>query len=286
MRALYIIILVFAPVMSYGQNQTDASLFFKRDNIQISEVQSKSGNLFNKLGHHGPAIENQWIALRMYFKQNAAIDVYSKSKPGLELREKQWYPSKADQQEGWGADRYKVGNTVGLGGVKLWDGEALVDLKVDHQRRAIVVTGKDSSYMEMVSEGVPYKDGLIEVRVRVTVYSDKREAKVEAFIPGGEKVQFATGINYFKNLSVVSGENYVLTWGLHPEDVASTKVEVGAALIYNKESIDRKFDTGKQIILVSKASSYLQTWVSSANADEEEINSIDIFRNEVENLSQ
>lgn len=281
-----IIIFVSTFGLTFGQNKTDVSLFFKRDNVQLNEVQSKSGNLFSKLGHHGPAIENQWIALRIYFKQNTAIDVYSKSKPGLELREKQWYPSKEDQEEGWGADRYKVGSTLGLGGIGLWDGKALVDLKVDRQRRAIVGTGKDSSYMEMFSEGVPYRDGHIDIMVRLTVYGDKREAKVEAFCLSGEKVQFATGINYFKNLRLVSNENYMLTWGLHPEDVASGEVEVGAAIIYDKDRYERKVDTGKQIILVSKSCAYLQTWISSANADEEEINSMDIFRKEVEKLVQ
>ena len=86
----------------YGQASTAVSMYMKKDKeTQLEYIESKSGNLFSKLGHHGPAIENQWYALRLYFSKKTAIDVYSKAKPGLELAEKKWYPSKKEQLEGW-----------------------------------------------------------------------------------------------------------------------------------------------------------------------------------------
>ncbi len=80
------------------------------------------------LRHHGPAIENEWMGLRLYFSEIAAIDVYSKSNLGLELRQGRWYPTPSQQKNGWGSDYYKVGSTVGLGGVRLWDGDKVVSL--------------------------------------------------------------------------------------------------------------------------------------------------------------
>ena len=57
-------------------------MYLKSDkNTQLEYIESNRGNLYNKLGHHGPAIENQWYALRLYFSRKAAIDVYSKAKP-------------------------------------------------------------------------------------------------------------------------------------------------------------------------------------------------------------
>ena len=59
-------------------NNTEVSLFLKADSIYLSEIESESGDLYRSLGHHGPAIENEWLGLRIYFDKKAAIDVYSK----------------------------------------------------------------------------------------------------------------------------------------------------------------------------------------------------------------
>ena len=280
-----IIAILLSAFYAGAQNKTDNSLFLKKDkNKYLTEIESKSGNLFRKVGHHGPAIENQWLGFRIYFDKKTAIDIYSKEKPGLELREKKWYPSKKEQLEGWGADYYKVGKSVGLGGFKLWDGEKIVPLHPVSKRSAKVKTEGDISIMELLSEGVKYKGKSVDIQIRVTVYSDKREAKVEAFSITGEPVQFATGINYFDKLKVEKQQNSIATWGVHPEDVAAEKVEIGAAIIFNPDDFERQIDDGKQYLLISNPSTKLETWITSANAREQEINSFEKFIEEVEEV--
>jgi hypothetical protein len=122
--------------------KTDASLFLKSDGVQVPELASKSGDLYKTAGHHGPAVENPWFALRMYFDKNCGIDVHSKQHPQLELRKALWYPTEADQKNGWGADYYKVGKTVGI---RLWDGKQAVPLhpvsqRISHANRALAET--------------------------------------------------------------------------------------------------------------------------------------------------
>jgi hypothetical protein len=53
----------------------------------VEEISDPSGDLFRTIGHHGPAVENEWLALRIYFDFKTAIDVYSKVTPGLESLE-------------------------------------------------------------------------------------------------------------------------------------------------------------------------------------------------------
>lgn len=268
-----------------GQGKVAGSMYLKKDpGTRLDYIESSSGNLYNKLGHHGPAIENQWYALRIYFNKKAAIDVYSKARPGLELAEKKWYPSIKDQSEGWGADYYKAGNTVGLGGIKLWDGYQVLDLHPVSKRSARVTAYKDSCSMEMISEGLVYKGRTMDVLVRVTVYASKRAAKVEAFSLTGEAVQFVTGINYFKNLISQRGENYALTWGIHPEDVAAEKVEVGAALVIQPHIIDRQLDDGRQMLFITRAVRSFSAWITSYNAREPEIRSFGDFEVQVSEL--
>ena len=136
----------------------------------------------------------------------------------------------------------------------------------------------------MISEGIAYKGKMVNIMVRVTVYSAKREAQVEAFSMTGEPVQFVTGINYFKNLVTKKGDNYALTWGIHPEDVAAEKVEVGAALIVKNNEIEKQLDDGKQFLFITKPTQTFSSWITSYNARESEINSFDSFDKQIEIL--
>jgi len=283
MKRMYLLCLFVWGVSLYAQDQTDVSLYMKKEaGVCLDSVESKSGNLFHRLGHHGPAVENPWIGLRLYFNKKAAIDVYSKANPGLEIREKKWYPSREEQETGWGADYYKVGKTVGLGGIRLWDGKKVIPLHPVTSRSARVVTQGKLSFMEMLSEGVAYRGKLVDILVRVTVFEDRREARVEAFSTTGEQVQFATGLNYFESLTVHKQDQYILSWGIHPEDVAAEKVEVGAAIMFRRADFEKQRDDGKQILLISKPACSLETWITSANAREKEVNTLAGFIKEVE----
>jgi hypothetical protein len=284
MRKVVFILLIVLGHMVVAQNKTDVSLFLRSDSATwLKEVSSESGDLFNVLGHHGPAIENEWLGLRIYFDRKAAIDVYSKTNPGLELHEARWYPTPEQQKNGWGADYYKAGMTVGLGGIRLWDGEKVVFLDPVSQRSAKVVKEGTVSYMEMLSEDVPYKGRKVDILVRVTVYSGIRKAKVEAFALSDENVQFVTGINYHKGQNVVVEDNRIFTWGLHPEDVAAESVELGAAILFNPDDFEKKMDDGESYLLIAKPGKYISCWISSANAKEPNINTLEKFMDFAEN---
>ncbi|WP_167604953.1 DUF4861 family protein [Maribellus sediminis] len=276
-RLSLFVIAAFQVLQIQAQNKTDVSLFMRSDSIQQTEISAESGDLYNTIGHHGPAVENEWMALRIYFSEKAAIDVYSKAKPQLELHEKKWYPSAEDQKAGWGADYYKVGSTVGLGGVWLWDGEKPVKLNPVSNRTARVVNEPTCSYMEMLSEDVPYMGRKVDVLVRVTVYSGERNAKVEAFALSDEPVQFVTGINYHKGEEIYKKDGLIAAWGVHPEDVAAEIVALGAAIKYNPDDFVQTVDDGSQFLLVSKPGKELKTWISSACAREPEINTMKKF---------
>ncbi len=275
MKLSFMAALLFGGIC-FGQNNTDASLYMKADKISyLTDIGSESGDLYSTIGHHGPAVENEWMALRIYFSDKVAIDVYNKAKKGLELKAAHWYPTPEQQKEGWGADYYKVGATVGLGGVRLWDGEKVVPLNPVTNRLAHVGKTATTSYMEMISRGVPYKGKKVDIKVRVTVFSGKREAKVEAFSLNGEKVQFVTGVNYFKGFETKKGNNYIAVWGTHPEDVAAEVVGIGAAIKYNPKDYVKNTDDGTQYLLISKPAKYLTTEIVSASAKENEINNLE-----------
>jgi len=279
MKRLTLILGIMAMAMqALPQGKTDISLFMRSDSTAyLDEVSSETGDLYSEVGHHGPAVENEWLALRLYFDHKCVIDVYSKARAGLELREERWYPDASKQKEGWGADYYKVGSTVGLGGVRLWDGKQVVPLDPVTKRTARVHKEGETAIMEMISEGVPYLDRKVDILVRVSVTPESRMATVEAVVLKGGPLQMVSGINYHKGQKIEKTEGLIATWGEHPEDVAAEKVELGAAILYDPADFIEVTDDGKQFLLISFSTEKLSTRITSANAREPELNTMEGF---------
>lgn len=277
MKALLVLVISFLWFGSFAQNMTDISLRWKGSDKQECSIESETGDLYRQLDHHGPAIENEWLGLRLYFDHKVSVDVYNKTRKALELAAAGWYPTIEQQKEGWGADQYKVGSTVGLGGVRLWDGEKEVFLNPVSKRTAKVKKEANISYMEMLSEGIPYKGDTLDILVRVTVFSGIREAKVEAFAFSRQPVQFFTGVNYHEGTATKQGNNYISTWGIHPEDVAAFQLNIGAAIIFNPNDFASIIKGKHQFEMVSKPTKYLATWITSACEKEDELNTMESF---------
>lgn len=232
------ILAVGALVMSsMAMAQTDVSLFWRKDSVQVSEIKSEIADQYRKVGHHGPAVENSYMAVRLYFRDGGAIDVYSKANPGLELKKYLWYPTKEQIAAGAGCDEYRVGKTFGLGGVSLWDGSKEVKIVATAGRDAKVEKTKDGARMEMLAKGVEYKGEKIDVAIRVMVYNDSRDAVVEAECVSGQKVQFMTGVNMHEGQSSKEGKvgkvGYMAAWGIHPADIVENPLPIGGGLAYD-----------------------------------------------------
>lgn len=145
------------------------------------------------------------------------------------------------------------------------------------KRTARVRKEANHSYMEMLSEGIPYKGDTIDVLVRVTVVSGLREAKVEAFALSSKPVQFLTGINYHEGTEIRQGDDFIGTWGVHPEDVAAFQFAIGAGILYNPEDFDSIDKAKTQFVMISKPTKYLETWITSACEKEAELNDVNEF---------
>lgn len=253
--------------------QTAKSLFWKKDGVQVDEIVSDKPVLYKEVGHHGPAVENSYMALRIYFNDSGAIDVYSKSGRGMELEKYRWYPdSLAMAVYGAGCDEYVVGKTVGLGGIALWDGEKEVKLVATKGRTARVGQTSKGAYAQMIAYGVEYMGDTLDVSIRVDVKSKTREAFVTAETLDGTKVRFLTGVNYHDGARVGYGDGYISVWGVHPSDVSASPVPVGAGLFFNKSVFSDPEKTDDMVRIISKPVSSIRTRVVAASTKEAELN--------------
>lgn len=258
--------------------RTACSLFWRSDSLQVKEIVSETGNQYKKVGHHGPAVENSHMALRIYFNDSGAIDVYSKSGRGMELAQYKWYPSVQDQTEyGIGCDEYRVGKTVGLGGIALWDGEKEVKLVATKGRTARVGETKKGSFAEMIAYGVEYMGSLVDISIRIDMNSKSRVALITASELSGKKVQFLTGVNYHEGQKVVFNEEYISVWGIHPADVSASPIPIGSGMFYSSNVFPHIEKTSDMVRIISKPSAKVQTKVVSASTKEAELNTVKRF---------
>lgn len=272
----FIAISLIAPALA--QAQTASSLFLRSDSLQVKEIVSDQADMYKKVGHHGPAVENSHMALRIFFNDSGAIDLYSKSGRGMELLKYKWYPSEIDQTEnGAGCDEYMVGKTVGFGGIALWDGESEVKLVATRGRTARVGDTSKGSYAEFIAYGVPYKGDTVDISIRIDVLAKKREAKVTARELSGKKVQFLTGVNFHEGEKVSMGSGWASVWGIHPANVSTDPKPVGAAILFNAKKFESVEKTENMVRLVSYPASSVSTELVAASTKEAELNSVKRF---------
>lgn len=261
-----------------ASGQTAVSLFWRADSLQVNEIVSEQAVQYNFVGHHGAAVENSRCALRIYFNDSGAIDVYSKSGKQMELLKYHWYPT-AEQMasEGAGCDEYLVGKTVGLGGIALWDGEKEVKLVATRGRTARVGKIRGGSYAEMIAYGVMYRGEPVDISIRVEMKDNSRVAKVIATELGGRKVQFLTGVNFHPGEAVEFGRKYISVWGVHPADVSQNPCELGGGMWFRPGRFLAPEKTQDMVRIISKPASRIKTQVVAASVKEAELNTAEKF---------
>lgn len=261
-----------------SEAQTASSLFWRSDSLQVNEIVSQQAVQYNFVGHHGPAVENSGCALRLYFNDSGAIDVYSKSGKQMELLKYHWYPTEKQQaEEGAGCDEYLVGRTVGLGGIALWDGQKEIKLQATKGRTARVGSTKKGSFAEVIAYGVQYKGESVDISVRVDVFNNSRVAKVTAKALHGHKVQFLTGVNFQKGENVISGDDYIGVWGIHPADVSKDPRPLGAGMWFKASKFLKPERTDDMVRIISKPAKTISTQIIAASTKEDELNTEEKF---------
>lgn len=271
------VLLAGACTLSRPQH-TFYSQFLRPDSLQLAEIWQPEGTSI-RISHHGPAVENQYMALRIYFDARAAIDVYSKS--GLidnELGRWMWYPTPDEQEaDGAGCDEYLVGSTVGLGGIQLWDGEESVPLATTGGRRSLVGRTRGGAFMEMISYGVPYGKDTVDVSLRVEVSDKDRWATVIVRELNGKPLRYLTGVNYHPGAEVAVKEGLAAVWGQHPANVSDHPIPIGAAIRFDPAQFPEVQNDGQAIRLISAPLSEFRTCIVSASEKETELGSPDRF---------
>ena len=190
-----------------------------KQNLYISQLTVENGtNAYNMLHHHGAAFESELVAYRIYFDHRQTVDIYGKYQPGLELRQTQFYPDAEQKAQGFGDDVLWVGNTLGVGTLRGWDGQQPVMLNdVEHRSQRLVATGPLRIIIEVKDRQWRVLPGEepITMTTRYTLCAGHRDCSVDILFEDVEPEQrFATGLINVKDSREYSNHNGLRAcWG-------------------------------------------------------------------------
>lgn len=205
--------------------RVNAQMWWKNEDGTLSErdtLFSFKDDMYRKLHHHGPAIESEKAAYRVYFDKKQTIDTYGKKREQLELRRSMWYSTPEQLAAGFGHDNLRVFGSIGVGVLKGWDPEKGMTHITDFKRREarVLAKGPVRAIMEMAVEGWNYCGRELSMTSRYIIYAGHSDVQVENRIEGDHKgLTFVTGVMKMAGTSVRRSERAVSQIGVdHPEN--------------------------------------------------------------------
>ena len=234
-----------------------------KQDLYISQLTVENGtNAYNMLHHHGAAFESELVAYRIYFDHRQTVDIYGKYRKGLELKQTQFYPDDEQKALGFGDDVLWVGNTLGLGTLRGWDGEQPVMLNdVAHRSQRLVATGPLRIIIEVKDRQwrVLPDEEPITMSTRYTLCAGHRDCSVDiSFEDTPDEKLFVTGLINVKGSKAYTNQKglrgcWGTDWPVSAKDSIGHKREtVGLGICIPKENVveERPADKDNYPIIV------------------------------------
>lgn len=198
----------YAQMKAYGHNNKYANI--------TGFSAAGTENVYSFVYHHGPAIESELVAYRIYFNEKQTVDPYSKVNKRLEIKETCFYPTKEQRANGYGDDALRVYNSGGVGALKGWNGKEATHIKpVVNRTERILASGPVRAIAEVEVIGWEYQGNDLNMTNRYTIYGGHRDIRIDVMFdrPLKEEV-FAAGVQILKKGEHMSDHQGLLgSWG-------------------------------------------------------------------------
>lgn len=207
-------------------------------------------NIYNQMHHHGPALESELVAYRLYFDKKQTVDIYGKFRKGFEIKESQFYPTDEQLARGFGDDVLRVSGSCGVGALKGWNGQKATHIEpVATRTERIIAYGPVRTIAEIEDNEWDYQGAELNMTTRYTLYGGHRDLFIEVFFDEPLKDEvFCTGVQDIRG-SVSSSDHrgLIACWGTDwpvNDTVKYAKETVGLATYipqrYVKEEVKDK----------------------------------------------
>lgn len=198
----------YAQMMAYAHNNKFAYI--------TGFSAAGTENVYTAVYHHGPGIESELVAYRIYFNEKQTIDPYSKVNKRLEIKETCFYPTPEQRAEGYGDDALRVYNSGGVGALKGWNGtEATHILPVAKRTERVLASGPVRAIAEAEVIGWEYQGNELNMTNRYTIYGGHRDIRIDVLFDRPlQEETFAAGVQILKEGDHFSDHKGLLgSWG-------------------------------------------------------------------------
>lgn len=131
---------------------------------------------------HGPLMESELVAFRIYADHRQSVDYYGHRVKQLELAETAFYPSKEQKEANYGDDVLYTGSTYGCGTLHGWNGTTSV-MYDDVRNRTYTLRseGPLRTVIETVNKAwrITKDSKPVDVRTRYILYAGHRDVLVD-----------------------------------------------------------------------------------------------------------
>jgi hypothetical protein len=263
----------------------------KKNFIIRDSIYSAKGDLYKETMHHGPALESEIMAYRMYFDDRSSIDIYGKIHQRLELDTTKWYSNDEFIKNEYGGDVLFVSKTIGVGSLRTWNGSEAQTLKASKGRYAVVrASGPVRSVIDMYAQGV---NGDVEVTSRMIIYAGHRKMIYRTYFSKEMNTNFCTGLRKMDGaeVNISKKDGCISLWGTDYPRIDHEKypqVTVGLGVVVPKIWQNKLFmeDDLNHLIGVQAKNKFIEYHVIAAWKQERNgIQSADELEEYLKNLS-
>lgn len=226
-----------------------------KQDLYIDQLKVNRGtNPYNQLHHHGAAFESELAAYRIYFDHRQTVDIYGKYSKQLELKQTQFYPDAQQKAAGFGDDVLWVGNTLGVGTLRGFDGNGPVMLEdLDHRSQRVVSKGPLRTIVEVIDENWIPAPGAEKVTMVTyyTLYAGHRDCEVSCVFSRPTSNDYCTGLINVKDSKEYSDGNglrgcWGTDWPVSEKDSAGHKREtVGLGICIPRKNVVKELPANK-----------------------------------------
>lgn len=226
-----------------------------KQDLYIDQLKVNRGvNPYWMLHHHGAAFESELAAYRIYFDHRQTVDIYGKYSKQLELKQTQFYPDAEQKAAGFGDDVLWVGNTLGVGALRGFDGQNPVMLEdLEHRGQRIVAKGPLRTIVEVTDENwIPAPGAqMVTMTTLYTLYAGHRDCEVSCMFSKPTNNTYCTGIINVKNSVEYSDSKglrgcWGTDWPVSAKDSVGHKREtVGLGICIPRSNVLRELAANK-----------------------------------------
>ncbi len=248
--------------------------------------------------YEGPGWESDKVGYRFYLDWRNAVDIFGKKVPDMVLQKVGLDGFESyHQMSDWGADIFKVGESLGLGSIASWhQGKANRVAQTDSVTCAIVANGPIYSQIRTIYYGWQVGSQKVNLTADLSIWAGSRLTKTDLSIDG-ELDNICTGLAKHANTTFFSQEpaqtdewGYIALWG--KQSLASDEDELGIAVLYPKAQMLQLTEDDLNHVIVLKPENgkvsyyFLAAWIQEPNGIKTSQDFVDYLNVTVQQINQ